>query len=269
MTNKQTTELLVKAAYHYYVLNDPIMSDEEYDLLFEKVKNEEEHLPDDRKLTNKICLGYFEGGANRPKYPHPMPMLSLEKDNERREAPVVQTPKYDGAALELIYTYGNLQAKVTRGDGYIGGDATKHYIRNVPTYCEMFASKKEVIIRGEVMCDNWEGKRHVNFVAGKLNQLDPYEVKKWDLYLISYFVSGINIEDYVEQLHFLEKCGFKIPPYRLYATTNYDFSPLTDLPTDGFVFRKRYSGLSQDKTSHHYKHSWAWKPEAEVKVFFS
>lgn len=258
-------EKLLKAAYHYYVLHEPIMSDAEYDKLFEIVQRLEKDLPQERRITDKVCLGYFEGGANRPKYPHPIPMLSLQKDNDKRVPNVIQTPKYDGAALEVIYRKGVLQAKVTRGDGYIGGDVTKHHILNIPNFCDEFSKTEEVIVRGEVMCDKWEGKRHVNFVSGKLNQLDPNEVKKYNLYFIAYFIHGFELVDYLEQLNLLKKAGFTIPPYRVYEDTNYDFTPLTSLPTDGFVFRERYSGLNQDKTSHHYKHSWAWKPEAEVK----
>lgn len=256
-------EKLLKAAYYYYVKNAPIMSDSEYDALFKECKELEKHLPPHLRITDKVCLGYFEG-VSRTKLQHPIPMLSIEKDNDRVEFPVVQTPKLDGVALELCYRYGNLTAKITRGDGYIGADVTKQPIQDIPTKVPKWVDKQLIIVRGEVICDKWEGKTHRNYVAGMINTLDIEEVEKAGLRFIAYFVYGDYIIDYVTQLHSLKDNGFVIPPFIVHITPGeYLFTPLTDVPTDGFVFRKRYSGTDTESTAHHYKHSWAWKPEAQ------
>lgn len=252
-------DLLIKAAYHYYVLNDPILSDAEYDALFEKCKELEKDLPEDQRITNKVCLGYFEG-INRPKIQHIIPMLSLEKDNERQEFPCIQMPKFDGAAIEVVYRYGLKHSVLTRGDGVFGGDITKHNIKCIPTEVKAWKDLQWVIVRGEAIWRDYVGKTHRNAVAGKLNQLELWDD---DIRFIAYFLykSDRNDKNVKKHLIELQNLGFWVTPYRVYAEpSQIDYSPLTDLPTDGFVFRKLYSGDDLKHTSHHYTHSWAWKP---------
>lgn len=256
-------DLLVKAAYHYYVLNDPIMSDAEYDALFAKCKKLEENLPEDQKITNKVCLGYFEG-INRPKLKHIIPMLSMEKDNSKTEFPCIQMPKFDGAAVEVVYRNGLKHSVLTRGDGIYGGDITKHNIKCIPNEVPFWKNLDWVIVRGEAIWEDFVGKTHRNAVAGKLNQLELWDD---DIKFIAYFLYKSDNNDKNVENHFIElqKIGFWVTPYRVYEKPRpIDYSPMTSLPTDGFVFRKLYSGDDTKHTTHHYTHSWAWKPDAEV-----
>ena len=204
---------LLTAAYNYYVLNQSIITDAEYDRLYEEVYKFEvdNNIPEDERITGKLNLGYFEGKAQE-KLPHPIPMLSLSKEMKEVNEEVVITPKLDGVALELQYRKGVLYAKVTRGNGTIGGDVTKASIENIPSFIEAWKDKDLVIVRGEVMCDSWQGATHRNYVAGTLGLKDIYEIAKRDLYFIAYFLYPMK-KTYVEDLKELESTGFTITVY--------------------------------------------------------
>ncbi len=126
--------------YRYYVLNDPVISDAEYDTLMEKLRTLEEKFPELQSAnspTQKV------GGEPRDELglvEHPSPMLSLkavynEEDVRDFDETCRQTldggsvryvaePKYDGVAVELIYEDGRLSVASTRGDGETGEDVT-------------------------------------------------------------------------------------------------------------------------------------------------
>ena len=99
-------DLLLKAAYHYYRLGESIISDEKYDLEYEKIRVWEIENNIEDKITDKVCLGYFEGDST-VKVKHQYPMISIEKDNARGivEETVISL-KLDGVALELEYVNG-------------------------------------------------------------------------------------------------------------------------------------------------------------------
>src|SRR3972149_1074975 len=141
---KKEIEKLVKELnehnYRYYVLDAPVISDEEYDRMFRRLKELEEQyryvLPD--SPTQRV------GAPPLDKYEkvrHTEPMLSLDnafshdevrefdqrvkrflKSDEEIEYTV--EPKYDGLAMELTYRRGLLGRASTRGDGYEGEDVT-------------------------------------------------------------------------------------------------------------------------------------------------
>src|SRR3972149_6024821 len=136
--------------YRYYVLDSPVISDEEYDRLFFRLKELEEKyhhiLPDSpTQRVGAPPLDKFE------KVRHTEPMLSLDnafsfEDMEEfdkrikrllktdREIEYTVEPKYDGLAIELPYRNGLLYKASTRGDGYEGEDVTTNIktIRSIP-----------------------------------------------------------------------------------------------------------------------------------------
>jgi DNA ligase (NAD+) len=260
-------EKLMQAAKAYYVDANPIMSDEAYDALFQKVRDFEIVNNIEDKLTDKVCLGYFEGDkACRVK--HPSPMLSVENDNVRViDAPVIITPKIDGAAVELWYVKGELVRKVTRGDGEYGSDITKIKIHNIPNCIPIIKDKIE--IRGEVYCPTYKeyGKSHRNVVAGSLGKVDFEEDR--DLYFIPYWTSlWDTYKTYSEELHFLKVSGFiPIPHIQANGPINLTNDFMTDLPypIDGYVLRYNSNELYGEKTAHHYKGIWCWKCISEGK----
>jgi DNA ligase (NAD+) len=235
-------EKLLKAAYNYYVLNSPIISDAEYDELYKKVRKwEEENIPnEEQRITSKLNLGYFEG-KTQTKLTHPFSMLSVDNADEEdinkklfhyfwvgNDYNYVVTPKLDGVALELVYVDKKLQAKITRGDGLKGGDVTKAPIKGIPEVLPysnlsfIFPELKHlpdskditptfrknmVVIRGEVLSDTWEGKTHRNYVAGSLGLLDIDEIEDRNLYFVPYFLFPCSAS-YKKDLEILEEWGF-------------------------------------------------------------
>jgi DNA ligase (NAD+) len=192
--------------HRYHVLDDPSISDAEYDRLFRELREiEAEHpewvVPD--SPTQRVGGPPVEGLA---QVEHPVPMLSLDNVATLDEAtafdarvrrligteePVCYTaePKYDGVAVELTYVAGQLEVGSTRGDGRVGEDVTHNLrtVRSIPMRLQPGAP--EILdVRGEVFM-GIEGFRALNqrrleqglepfanprnATAGTLRQLDP------------------------------------------------------------------------------------------------
>ncbi len=250
---KKEIERLVKElnyhCYRYYVLDSPVISDEEYDRLYRHLKELEEKykyvLPDSpTQRVGAPPLDKFE------KVKHTEPMLSLDNafsydeiaefdkrikrfigSNDDIEYTV--EPKYDGLAIELTYTNGLLSRASTRGDGYEGEDVTQNIktIRSVPLKIEGIHDIPEVIdIRGEVYMNiedfeklNKEKEQKGeplfanprNAAAGSVRQLDPSVTATRKLHLSCYgigFVKGIEFKNQWELIKWLKKARFPIPP---------------------------------------------------------
>jgi DNA ligase (NAD+) len=197
--------------YRYYVLDDPVISDAEYDRLFRRLIELEEGHPALRSPTSPTQR---VGAAPATKFEtvqHSVPMLSLSNalgaaefiefdERVRRalriDAPIeyVAEPKLDGLAIELIYENGELVAASTRGDGINGENVTANVktIRSVPLRLRRDSGSglvpRLVEVRGEVILPraaferlNEERARRGessfanprNAAAGSLRQLDP------------------------------------------------------------------------------------------------
>ncbi len=193
--------------YRYYVLNDPEISDAEYDKLFEELKRLEEEYPEfysPYSPTQRI------GG--RPveefkEWAHSVPMYGLDNVFEESQwweyverihrllpGETVKfwvDPKLDGLAIEIIYEKGRYSGAATRGDGFVGEDVSENVktIKNIPLILlkgEMVPEYMEV--RGEVVISKEDflllNKRQLdnnqkvfanprNAAAGSIRQLDP------------------------------------------------------------------------------------------------
>lgn len=150
--NRRIEELRRKINYHsyrYYVLNDPVISDYEYDKLFDELKSLESLHPElitpdspTRRVGNELS-GKFK------EVTHEIPMLSLENTYSREEVyefdnrmkkDLETSPEYvvelkiDGAAVSLVYENGKLLRGSTRGNGIVGDDITNNIrtIKSVP-----------------------------------------------------------------------------------------------------------------------------------------
>ncbi len=248
---KKEIEKLVKElnyhCYRYYVLDLPVISDEDYDRLYLHLKELEEKysyiLPD--SPTQRIGappLDKFQ------KVRHTESMLSLDnafsydevKEFDERvkrflksEEDVEYTvePKYDGLAIELTYRDGFLYRASTRGDGYEGEEVTKNIrtIKSVPLKIEDVEVPKEIDIRGEVYMDidefeklnNEREKKGEslfanprNAAAGSVRQLDSSVTAARKLHLACYgigAVKGIEFRKQWEFIKWLEKARFPVP----------------------------------------------------------
>lgn len=169
---KEMAELAEKIEYHnyrYYVLNDPEISDFEFDQLLKKLEQLEKaypHLADPNSPTQRV------GGAvtkNFEQAEHRVPMLSLDntydygelRDWDRRvrelsglpEVEYVCELKIDGVSISLIYEKGQLTRAVTRGDGYRGDVVTTNArtIRTLPLKIKSGGTVPELLeVRGEI-----------------------------------------------------------------------------------------------------------------------
>ncbi|HDZ01868.1 MAG TPA: NAD-dependent DNA ligase LigA [Nitrospirae bacterium] len=223
--------------YRYYVLDSPVISDEEYDLGYRRLKELEERygcIPPDSP-TQRVGAPPLE---KFEKVKHTEPMLSLDnafsydevKEFEHRikrflkseeEISYTVEPKYDGLAIELTYKKGLLNRASTRGDGYEGEDVTLNIktIKAVPLKIEGVEVPEEIDIRGEIYMDidefealNREREQKGepafanprNAAAGAVRQLDSSVTAARKLKLACYGMGAANGVKFKSQWEFVE-----------------------------------------------------------------
>ncbi len=232
-----------KHNYSYYVLDNPTITDQEYDLLIrELMKLEEEYpsyiTPDSptQKVGDKP-LSHFE------KVEHNIPLLSLgnafneqdllEFDRRVRQAAEGEEVQYmvelkiDGLAVSLIYENGVFNRGATRGDGTIGEDVTQNIktIRSLPLHLtlpitlevrgEVFLPKKEFerINKAREKNDDPLFANPRNVAAGSIRQLDPKVAAERALDIFLYgigTIEGITVHAHSEGLEALDRLGLKV-----------------------------------------------------------
>ena len=220
-------EVIDYADRKYYVQDEPVLSDFEYDTLFKKLKDIEAQHPElvsDDSPTQRIAKGLSE---KFPPVSHLVPMLSLDntynaddlRDWDRRCKELADTEtieycaesKYDGAGISLIYENGKLTRGATRGDGVMGEEITINIkqMKAVPLAAAFLKQHVEQIeIRGEVVIhkkifEEFNRQRVTdglaplanprNAASGTLRILDPTEVRKRGLTAILYHISYYNL----------------------------------------------------------------------------
>ncbi|MEE8588897.1 MAG: hypothetical protein V3S80_06065 [Sulfurimonadaceae bacterium] len=220
---QNSIELLNKYAHYYYVLDDPLTTDEVYDKLYHEVLAFEEEHPSDvlaMSPTQRV------GGTPLDKFVkagHPSRMCSLEdifnadelKKWLEKTGKLVDDisfycePKFDGASLNLIYENGQFSQAITRGDGVIGEDVTQNAktIQSVPLSIDHLG---KIEIRGEVVIfkDEFE-KINIerakegeaifanprNASAGSLRQLDSKITAKRNLVFLPYGIGENSLDE--------------------------------------------------------------------------
>lgn len=211
--------------YRYYILNDPLISDPEYDSLYkglEKLEKENPTLITSDSPTQRVAKGLTK---DFPTVQHLVPMLSLDNsynaedliDFDRRareltDADLIEycvEPKFDGASISLIYEDDLLVRGTTRGDGVKGDDITTNIkqIRSIPLSAKFSEHGiKQIEIRGEILINKKNFKKYNeqlaeqslpplanprNAAAGTLRIKDPKVVAERSLegflYQISYY----------------------------------------------------------------------------------
>ena len=213
--------------YRYYVMNEPLISDYEYDRLYkvlEKMEKEAPELITSDSPTQRVGVGLTK---EFPTVPHLAPMLSLDnsynsedlRDFDRRvreltgldEIEYCVEPKFDGASISLVYEDDYLVRGATRGDGVKGDDITPNIrqIRTVPLSAKFSAyGLQSVEIRGEVLINKHNFKQFNdqlaeqglapmanprNAAAGTLRMKDPLEVRKRKLEAFTYQISHYTL----------------------------------------------------------------------------
>jgi DNA ligase (NAD+) len=209
--------------YRYYVQNDPLISDFEYDSIYkllEKMEKDDPSLVSVDSPTQRVGKGLIK---DFPKVQHMVPMLSLENsynaddlndfDRKARELSGLSQieycvePKFDGASISIIYEHDLLTRGATRGDGETGDEITMNIkqIRSVPLSAKFSSYGIEQIeIRGEVLMNKINFKKYNdalieegvpplanprNAAAGSLRIKDTAEVSRRNLEAFLYHVS--------------------------------------------------------------------------------
>ena len=220
-------DIINYADWKYYVQDEPVFADEEYDRLFKKLKSLEEKYPEQVTAdspTQRVALGLSE---KFPAVAHLVPMLSLDntynaedlRDWDKRckdyagtdEIEYCVEPKYDGASISLIYENGKMARGATRGDGVMGEEITPNakMIRSLPLSAGFDkAGVTQIEIRGEVVIHKkvfaeYNEQRAAqglaplanprNAASGTLRILDPQEVQRRKLSAIVYSISDYTL----------------------------------------------------------------------------
>lgn len=223
-------EIIHYADRKYYIDNESIISDEEYDRLYAALKALEEKHPEWVEAdspTQRVPLGLSE---KFPTVSHLVPMLSLDntynaddlREWARRCRQLAGTdllefcvePKYDGASLSLVYEKGKLLRGVTRGDGIVGEEVTPNVrqIRSLPLTTSMLERDgiELMEIRGEVVIEKgdfarmnqWRAEAGLvplanprNAASGSLRILDPRQAAERRLSAIVYHISEFQTRE--------------------------------------------------------------------------
>lgn len=282
--------ILNDASYAYYNTGNPIMSDKEFDMRLEDLKELEKETG---VIFSNSPTQDFVGWPildELPKAVHNHEMLSLNKCHSIQEIvefsnnkELVASVKLDGMTASLLYENGIFVKGESRGNGHVGVDITEHIkqFMNIPLKIN---KKNRYIVDGECIISdddfarinqNEEYKNSRNLIAGTLNSLDTTVVSQrrakfivWDV------IEGGSSDKLTDNLNDAESLGFSVVPFwypvnleskKLQSTLDYVFEYASDegLPCDGVVFKFNdiEYGKSLGSTNHHFKDGIAYKPK--------
>lgn len=283
---KQLVEKLNAASDAYYLYDNPIMSDHEYDEMMDKLESLEKQTG--YVLSNSPLhkvQGKLLDGFNKVK--HTKPMLSANKTKDINEIgkfigghKVVESFKLDGLTIVCRYEKGVFKQAITRGNGEIGEDVTENF-RNCINLPLKLRYDFNLEVRGECVI-SWENFNKINesleepyshprnLAAGSLRCLDTNVSKDRHLEYIAFELvdasgSGINNDniakaDLIDTYEFLKTVGFDVVPHHIVDVDNYEdidadlFNPEEyGYPVDGTIFKyNSYEyGKSLGMTAHH------------------
>ena len=245
LKHEKLVRIIEKYSYEYYVLDNPSVTDQEYDSKYEELERIENEFPSlitvtspTQRIGNTVLKGF-------KKITHRIPMMSLqdvfnedellewnakvEKELNLKEVEYSAEMKIDGLSLSVVYEDGVLQYCATRGDGVTGEDVTTNAltIPSIPTRiplkghvevrgecympkASLEALNKERLANGEPLLANAR-----NAAAGSLRNLDSSVAKKrkldaWFYYFEDAEKFGFN--KHFDSIMELKKLGFKVNP---------------------------------------------------------
>lgn len=263
---KELVELLNKAGKSYYSEGQEIMSNYEYDALYDELKKLEEETGCVLSNSPTVNVGY-EVLSELPKERHDSPMLSLDKTKDREalrdwlgEQKGVLSWKLDGLTIVLTYEDGKLSKAVTRGNGEIGEIITNNarVFKNVPV---TIPYKGKLVLRGEAIITysdfnrineeipemDAKYKNPRNLCSGSVRQLNNKITKERNVNFFAFaLVSADNVDfknSRVYQFEWLKKQGFEVVEYKMVDRDNiidtiawFEKTIVNnDFPSDGLV----------------------------------
>lgn len=229
--------------HRYYVLADPVISDQAFDMLLKELERLEQAWPEFASPNSPTQRVGGDITKDFPQVQHRYPMLSLSNSYSaeevaefvaRVEREIGRTTycmelKYDGVAISLSYKNGELVRGVTRGDGEKGDDITNNVrtVRSIPLRlrgdfpAELEARGEILFMRAQFDKLNAERERNGeeryanprNTAAGSLKQQDPKDVAKRGLDNFIYTLQGPQLpsQSHFENIMAAHRWGFKAP----------------------------------------------------------
>ena len=295
---QELVELLNKAGKAYYQDAQEIMSNYEYDALYDELKGLEEELGTVMASSPTVNVGY-EVLSELPKERHESPMLSLDKTKEVArlkefvgDQMAVISWKMDGLTIVLTYRDGELFKAVTRGNGEVGEVITNNakVFKNVPLHIPY---KGELILRGEAVIgykdferineeiDDVDAKykNPRNLCSGSVRQLNNKITAQRNVKFYAFtLVRAENVDFHnsrKEQLDWLEHQGFDVVEHYLVTREELDEKVAffaekiieNDFPSDGLVlvYDDIAYGQSLGRTAKFPRDSFAFKWADEIR----
>lgn len=295
---KELVEKLDQAAKTYYQEDREIMSNQEYDSLYDQLEQLEKETG--TVLTNSptVRVGY-EAVNELPKEEHPSPMLSLDKTKDREvlrgfigNHKCLLSWKLDGLTIVLTYENGELVKAVTRGNGIVGEVITNNarVFKNIPL---RIPYKGQLVLRGEAIITYSEFERinetigdadakyknPRNLCSGSVRQLNNEITAKRNVRFYAFALVSAQDVDFSnsreQQFIWLKKQGFEVVEYKVVTSENLDeamdyFSKAivnNDFPSDGLVvtYDDIAYGESLGSTAKFPRNSFAFKWADEMR----
>ena len=295
---KELVEKLDQAAKTYYQEDREIMSNQEYDSLYDQLEQLEKETG--TVLTNSptVRVGY-EAVNELPKEEHPSPMLSLDKTKDREvlrgfigNHKCLLSWKLDGLTIVLTYENGELVKAVTRGNGIVGEVITNNarVFKNIPL---RIPYKGQLVLRGEAIITYSEFERinetigdadakyknPRNLCSGSVRQLNNEITAKRNVRFYAFALVSARDVDFSnsreQQFIWLKKQGFEVVEYKLVTSESLDeamdyFSKTivnNDFPSDGLVvtYDDIAYGESLGSTAKFPRNSFAFKWADEMR----
>lgn len=242
---QQLRDELNRHNYNYYVLNQPVISDQDYDRMMRQLQDLEQAHPqwaDPLSPTQRVGSDLNQGFE---QVVHERPMQSLGNSYSIEEVQdflrragdglggepmhIVGEMKYDGTSISITYENGRLVRAVTRGDGVRGDDVTHNVItiKSVPLQLQQGDWPGRFEVRGEILLP-WASFERLNkereyneeplfanprnAAAGTLKMQNSAEVARRGLDAYFYFLLGeqVTISTHVERMEALQRWGFKV-----------------------------------------------------------
>ena len=295
---KELVTKLNNAARTYYQENQEVISNYEYDKLYDELLALEKETGTVFTNSPSVKVGY-EALGELPKERHEFPMLSLDKTKELSQLKSwlgknkgVLSWKLDGLTIVLTYQGGELVKAVTRGNGEIGEIITNNakVFKNIP---RKISYKDELILRGEAVIKYSDFnkineqiadiaakyKNPRNLCSGSVRQLNNEITAKRNVYFFVFsLVKAQNVDfenSKINQCLWLEKLGFDVVAYAVVNEDNIEETvskfaghiPDNDVPSDGLVltFDDIRYGVSLGTTAKFPRDSIAFKWADEIK----
>ena len=295
---KYLVDTLNEASKAYYAQDKEIMSNFEYDKLYDELVALEQETGIILSNSPTVTVGY-EAVDELPKERHESPMLSLGKTKNREELrdwlqgnPAILSWKLDGLTIVLTYREGKLAKAVTRGNGEIGEVITNNArtFKNLPV---TIAYQGELVLRGEAVISysdfekmnaeiedaEAKYKNPRNLCSGSVRQLNNEITAKRNVQFYAFTLvkaEGVDFHNSrEEQFRFLEEQGFEVVQHQMVTEDTIlaaieDFEQRIetyDIPSDGLVltYEDIAYGQSLGRTAKFPRHSIAFKWADELR----